>query len=141
VFEHNIERVKNERLARAIQRHLETLREATGLSESTAATLVEALKPFVDGAGRSGDIVHAGDDAALRFIAGALDAYEISDCTIWSVGTDTANARGDGRIRAVSLDELDEVTRVAVVSTGQHGDEAALREALGTRIAPDAVFV
>jgi Methyltransferase domain len=140
VFEHNIERVKNDRLARAIDRHLRVLRESLDVSDAEADRFDAALQPLVNG-GIVGDIVHSGSDAGLRYVAGFLDAYEVTNRVIWTIGADPGGL-GD-RVHILNLHEADAASSppVALLSVGPHGDEATLRNALGTRLAPDVVVV
>jgi Methyltransferase domain len=141
VFEHNIDRVKNERLTRAIDRHLALLRESLDAPDDELSRLDAALRPLVDGTGIAGDIVHSGEATSLRYLSGFLDAHEVTGRTIWAIGADPTGF--SDHIQTLSLDDTIDPSSapVAVLSVGSHADEATLRAALGPRLAPNAIVI
>jgi hypothetical protein len=141
VFEHNIERVKNDRLKRAIDRHLDTLRASLVDSHIEVDRLDATVRPLLAGPGLPGDIVHSGSDAALRYLVGALEAFEITDRIIWTLGDQSTIVENSDRVRALTLDDTGSVGPVAVLSIGDRADESTLRAALGQSLAPDALIV
>ena len=130
VFEHNVERMRRDRLGRAIDRHLNLLRASLDAPDAALDALHDGATALLNDAQRPGDIVHGGSEAGLRYLAGLLDAHEVTDRRIWAAGDHLTSAAADLGDHVEVLASAVEAP-VAMLSVSDADNERQLRSILG----------